>query len=117
MTRSSVLRRVGEALIAARYELNTADSAAGDGDLGNTAATIGETLIALAPNVEGLDVVPALRRIGMEIGSRAPSTFGTLISIGLVGAARSLAAGEGPDAEPTGSEDAPRFARAVEAAI
>src|SRR3954463_2003423 len=111
MTRSSVLRRVGEALIAARDELNTADSAAGDGDLGNTAATIGETLIALAPDVEGLDAVPALRRIGTEIGSRAPSTFGTLISIGLVGAARSLSE-QAPDAEPTAAEEAARFARA-----
>lgn len=116
MSTSSVVRAVGQALIEARDRLNEADSKAGDGDLGITAVAIGETLIGLAPELDGLEAAPALRRAGLEIGSRAPSTFGTLISMGLVGAARTLAA-EAPDAEATPAEAAARAAAAVESAI
>jgi dihydroxyacetone kinase len=113
---SSVVRAVGQALIDARDRLNEADSKAGDGDLGITAVTIGETLIALAPELDGLEAGPALRRVGLEIGAKAPSTFGTLISMGFVGASRTLAA-EAPDAEATPAEAAARVAAAVEQAI
>lgn len=115
MSRSEIVRAVGEALIAAHGPLNEADSAAGDGDLGNTAVSIGEVLIALAPELDALEPAAALRRVGLDIGSRAPSTFGTLISMGLIGASRS--ATDAPDAEPTDTEAAARLARAVESAI
>jgi hypothetical protein len=111
-----VVRAVAEVLIAARDQLNEADSKAGDGDLGITAVSIGEALLALAPELDGLEPAPALRRLGLEIGSRAPSTFGTLVSMGLVGASRTLAA-EAPDAEATPAEAAARAVRAVENAI
>lgn len=115
MSAPDVVRAVGRALVAARDRLNEADSAAGDGDLGNTAVAIGETLIELAPEVDPADPAAALRRIGLEIGSRAPSTFGTLISMGLAGASRASA--EAPDAEPTPAELGAQLARAVEASI
>ena len=118
MSTPSVLRAVGEALIASRERLNEADSTAGDGDLGITAASMGEALIALAPELDGVEPAAALRRIGLEIGARAPSTFGTLISLGLVGASRALgAADEAPDARLADPERAARLARAVESAI
>jgi dihydroxyacetone kinase len=115
MSTSDVVRAVGLALTAARDQLNEADSAAGDGDLGNTAVAIGETLIALAPELDALQPAAALRRIGLEIGSRAPSTFGTLVSMGLVGASRATA--DAPDAEPTTPELAAQLTRAVESSI
>jgi dihydroxyacetone kinase len=115
MSASQILRAVGQALIASSDRLNEADSAAGDGDLGITAVSIGETLIGLSHEIDGLEPAVALRRIGLEIGSSAPSTFGTLISMGLIGASR--AAGEAPDAEPTPTQLAADLARAVEASI
>jgi dihydroxyacetone kinase len=115
MSAPDVVRAVGHALVAARDRLNEADSAAGDGDLGNTAVAIGETLIDLASGVDAADPVATLRKVGLEIGSRAPSTFGTLVSLGLIGASRASA--EAPDAEPTPTELGAELARAMEASI
>src|SRR4029079_5121128 len=98
ITPAAVLTAVGEALRAAKDQLNEADSAAGDGDLGITADTIGRTLIDLAPELSDLGPAAAMRRLGTEIGSRAPSTFGTLLSMGLIGAARAEAGLDAPDA-------------------
>jgi dihydroxyacetone kinase-like protein len=114
---ASVLVAVGGRLRAAKDQLNEADSAAGDGDLGITADTIGRTLIELAPELAGLAPSAAMRRLGLEIGSRAPSTFGTLLSMGLVGASRAQAGLDAPDAVPTDAEVAARLTRAVETAI
>jgi len=114
---AEVLAAVGEALRAAKDRLNEVDSAAGDGDLGITADAIGRTLIDLAPEVGGLAPAAALRRLGTEIGSRAPSTFGTLLSMGLIGAERAEANLDAPDAEPTAAEAAARLTRAVETTI
>ena len=116
MSTSAVVRAVGQALVAAHGRLNEADSAAGDGDLGNTAVSIGDVLIALAPEIDGVDPAVAMRRVGLEIGSRAPSTFGSLLSMGLIGAGLTVAAGP-PDAEPTDVQLAAQLVRAVETAI
>ena len=115
MSRVDVLHAVGRALIDARDQLNEADSAAGDGDLGITATTIGEVLLALGPDIDAAEPTAALRRLASRSASKAPSTFGTLVSLGLVGASRSLK--DGPDAEATDAEMAARVAAAVEAAI
>ncbi len=104
---------VGDALVQARDRLNIADSVAGDGDLGNTAAVIGQTLLELAPELEALELAQALRRAGLEIGSRASSTFGTLLSMGLLGAARRVGATP-PDGPTRALSD---IAAAVEEAI
>jgi len=109
---SEALESIGRALIATRDRLNEADSAAGDGDLGITVEAIGRTLIELAPGLIGLTPEAALRQFGMEVGGRAPSTFGTLLSMGLIGASRSPAV---PD-EPAVSTTA-RLLRAVETTI
>src|SRR4051795_6691644 len=90
MTRSDVVRAIAAGLIAARDPLNEADSAAGDGDLGITASSIGDVLNALAPELDALEPAAALRKAGLEIGAKAPSTFGTLVSLGLVGASRNV---------------------------
>ena len=109
---AAALESIGRALVAARDRLNEADSAAGDGDLGITVEAIGQTLIELAPELAALAPEAALRGFGLEVGGRAPSTFGTLLSMGLVGASRSTAA---PDESPLGT--AARLVRAVETAI
>lgn len=112
-TLEAVLRGVAEELIAAREALNTLDGTAGDGDLGITADSIGRVLLDLAPEVTALEPAVALRRLGVEIGQRASSTFGTLVSLGLLAAARSSPP---QDAEPVTGAVA-RYAAAAEAAI
>lgn len=86
----SVVAAVGEALIAAKERLNEADSVAGDGDLGLTVERAGQALLDLVPEFESMDIPQALRQSGLEIARRAPSTFGTLVSFGLLAAARSV---------------------------
>ncbi len=113
MNETDFLRAVAAALVASQDRLNEADSAAGDGDLGITVATIGRVLDELAPGVAGVDPPVALRQLGLAIGARASSTFGTLISLGLIGAARGPA---GPDDESPVAAAA-RLGRAVETAI
>jgi dihydroxyacetone kinase-like protein len=109
---AAALESIGRALVAARDRLNEADSAAGDGDLGITVEAIGQTLIELAAELAALAPESALRRFGLEIGGRAPSTFGTLLSMGLIGASRSAAVPHEPSVETAG-----RLVRAVETTI
>ena len=90
MSLEAVIRAVGQSLIDARDELNDLDSAAGDGDLGLTASALGAVLVELAAELAGMTPDAALRHAGMAIGQKAPSTFGTLISMGLISAARGL---------------------------
>ena len=109
----AALRGVGEELRNARETLNELDSAAGDGDLGLTASSIGQALIELAPEVRDMEPAAALRRLGMEVGQRAPSTFGTLVSIGFLAAARSAPSAK----QESAVEAASRCAAAAEAGI
>lgn len=87
---AAAIGAAGAALVAARDQLNTLDSAAGDGDLGITAGAIGIVLMELAPELAAMAPMDALRHAAMAIGEQAPSTFGTLVSLGLVSASRSL---------------------------
>lgn len=80
-----------------RDELNRLDGVAGDGDLGLTVSTACRALLELAPTLESLPEPDAIRKCGMEIARKAPSTGGTLIAFALVAAAK---ADLGPDAAP-----------------
>jgi dihydroxyacetone kinase len=83
-----LLRAVAEALPAHRDELNRLDGVAGDGDLGLTVSTACRALLDLAPALEDLSEAEAIRKAGMEIARRAPSTGGTLIAFALMAAAK-----------------------------
>jgi hypothetical protein len=73
-TFAAVLVRVAEDVAAAQAELNQLDGVAGDGDLGLTMTTGARALIAIAPELESLDLAAAVRRCGAELARKAPST-------------------------------------------
>lgn len=84
---------VATELLEHRDELNRLDGVAGDGDLGLTASTASRALIELAPELAALPEAEALRKAGLELSRRAPSTSGTLLAFALMAAAKaSLAA-------------------------
>ena len=97
-----LLRAVAEALPAHRDELNRLDGVAGDGDLGLTVTTACRALLELAPTLDVLTEAEAIRKCGMEIARRAPSTGGTLIAFAFMAAAKAEV-----------SPDAPAIARAA----
>lgn len=86
---------VATELLEHRDELNRLDGVAGDGDLGLTASTASRALIELAPELAALPEAEALRKAGLELSRRAPSTSGTLLAFALMAAAK---ANPGPGA-------------------
>ena len=92
-----LIRAVAEELPKHRDELNRLDGVAGDGDLGLTVTTACRALLELAPALEALPEPEAIRKAGMEIARRAPSTGGTLIAFAFMAAAKAAIA---PDASP-----------------
>lgn len=90
-----LIEAVAADLIQHRDELNRLDGVAGDGDLGLTVSTASRALLELAPSLVDLPEADAIRKAGMEIARRAPSTGGTLIAFALMAAAK---AGVDPDA-------------------
>jgi len=83
-----LLRAVATELPSHRDELNELDGVAGDGDLGLTAAAAGAALLDLTPSLESLSEGDAIRKAGLEIARRAPSTGGTLLAFALMAAAK-----------------------------
>jgi dihydroxyacetone kinase-like protein len=106
-TFATVLVGVAEDVAAAQAELNQLDGVAGDGDLGLTMSTGARALIAIAPDLEALDLAAAVRRCGSELARKAPSTSGTLLATAFLRSAGAVG----------GSDDAPaaRLARALAA--
>ena len=104
---AAVLVAVGEALRAAKDQLNEADIVR---PATATSASLptpsGGRWSSSRRSWRRSGPAAAMRRLGMEIGSRAPSTFGTLLSMGLIGAARAEAGLDAPDASPTPTEAA-----------
>jgi dihydroxyacetone kinase-like protein len=94
---ATLVRAIATDLRTRRDELNRLDAAAGDGDLGLTASTAANALLELAPALVPLAEGEAIRKCGMEIARKAPSTGGTLIAFALLAAAK---AGVDPDAAP-----------------
>jgi dihydroxyacetone kinase-like protein len=82
----------GLARVAARMEevapaLNEADGRLGDGDLGVTMQRGGREVIAILPNLPN-DVGQALMQVAQAFTRISGSTFGTLLAIGLMSAAK-----------------------------
>jgi dihydroxyacetone kinase len=84
----ALVRTVASELPEHRDELNRLDGVAGDGDLGLTVATACRALLDLAPAIEALPEAEAIRKAGLELARRAPSTGGTLIAFALMAAAK-----------------------------
>src|SRR5215472_6435995 len=91
-----VLVRVAEDVVAAQAELNQLDGVAGDGDLGLTMSTGARALIAIAAELESLDLPARVRRCGTELARKAPSTSGTLLATAFLRAAAVVAADKPP---------------------
>jgi dihydroxyacetone kinase-like protein len=73
--------------VAASDDLNRLDGAAGDGDLGITMSVAAQAALdAMAEG--GTAAEDLLRRIGLAIARRAPSTAGTLVATALLAASR-----------------------------
>lgn len=87
----ALIRAIATALPAHREELNRLDGVAGDGDLGLTVTTASNALLDLAPTLCFLPEAAALRKAGMELARKAPSTGGTLVAFALMGAAKAEA--------------------------
>ena len=84
----ALLRAVAGELPNHRDELNRLDGVAGDGDLGLTVTTACRALLELAPTLEALPEAEAIRKAGMELARRAPSTGGTLLAFAFIAAAK-----------------------------
>ncbi|MGI9145624.1 MAG: DAK2 domain-containing protein [Chloroflexota bacterium] len=103
---------IADDVITAQAELNQLDAVAGDGDLGLTMTTAAEAIKALQPDLEDLDLAPALKRCGAELARKAPSTSGTLLATALL---RAGAAAQQDSAAP--ATPVALLARMVAAAV
>jgi dihydroxyacetone kinase len=83
-TLTRVFGMIADDIIAAQAELNSLDAVAGDGDLGLTMTTAAEAVKALLPELEGMELGAALKRCGVELARKAPSTSGTLFATALL---------------------------------
>jgi phosphoenolpyruvate---glycerone phosphotransferase subunit DhaL len=83
-----VLSSVAASLQDMADELNRLDAQAGDGDLGVTVTAASEAVGTLLPTLEGKTLSEVLNACGVTIAKEAPSTSGTLLATGLLGAAR-----------------------------
>ena len=72
-------------------ELNRLDALAGDGDLGVTARNLTSAVLEQRDLFASDDLAGALSAAGLRVAERAPSTAGTLLASGLLGAGRALA--------------------------
>jgi dihydroxyacetone kinase-like protein len=69
-------------------DLNRLDAEAGDGDLGVTVTAAAGAVDRLLPTLDGKGLPDVLNACGVAIAKEAPSTSGTLVATGLMGAAR-----------------------------
>jgi dihydroxyacetone kinase-like protein len=84
----AILRAVAEDLKTRADDLNRLDAEAGDGDLGVTVTNAAEAVLCLLPTLSGENLSEVLRTCGLAVAKEAPSTAGTLVAIGLLGASR-----------------------------
>jgi dihydroxyacetone kinase len=84
----ALIRAIASELPRHRDELNRLDGVAGDGDLGLTVSAACAALLEVAPSLQSLPEAESIRKCGLEIARKAPSTGGTLIAFALMGAAK-----------------------------
>lgn len=94
-----LFRSIHEAVVAGADELTALDQAIGDGDLGLTMKTGFKTICEFL-EAQGDDVPAAelITQAGFAMAEKAPSTMGTLVSIGIARAGNSFKEKEELDA-------------------
>jgi len=107
-----VLRTVAVEVAGRADGLNRLDAEAGDGDLGITATNASRAILDLLPSLHGKELPEVLKACGMTISREAPSTAGTLIATGLLGASRMAA-----EISLSGADSFARLLDASQAAI
>ena len=91
ITREDIIRFIGKAsdeMNANKQYLIDLDSASGDGDLGLTMSKGYEAARATAESCEETDLGKFLMKVGSAISAAVPSTMGTLMASGFLGAAK-----------------------------
>jgi phosphoenolpyruvate---glycerone phosphotransferase subunit DhaL len=86
----SVLQRAAADLSRHIEELRALDAIIGDGDLGVTVDLISKALQEYLASPETEDIGKLLTGCGMRINKASPSTFGTLLAIGFMGAGKAV---------------------------
>lgn len=86
-----VLRRMATSLPAHSEEVRLLDAAIGDGDLGVTAELMSQAMRELADSTEETDTGKLLAQCGMAVNRANPSTFGTIMASGFMGAGKAVA--------------------------
>jgi dihydroxyacetone kinase len=93
---AGAMRRAGEALIEGQEALAELDRAIGDGDLGITAAKVGEVLVSMSHETPEASIGDHLIRVGSKVNVAAASTMGTLMATALMRAGRAVKGKSGP---------------------
>jgi dihydroxyacetone kinase-like protein len=83
-----VFRAVTLELESHADELSRLDAEAGDGDLGVTATNAASAICEVLSSFDGDDLADLLSQCGIAVSRKAPSTAGTLLATGLLGASR-----------------------------
>lgn len=87
---AAALDRASGALIDARDRLNAADAQFGDGDTGTMLKRAAQAVMGVTESADYTTPAGLLRKSGQAIARDTGSSLGTLIAIGLNGAAQSL---------------------------
>ncbi len=103
-----VFRAVAQDLESHADELGRLDAEAGDGDLGVTATNASAAILEVLSSFEGNNLADLLSECGIAVSRKAPSTAGTLLATGLLGASRT--------ARDTSAVGAPLLAELLDAA-
>ena len=86
----TVLRNIRDDVIANKDLLTQLDSVAGDGDLGISMAKGFEAVCRFVDSSDERDVGKLLVKSGMTLNNAAPSTLGTILSIGPMSGGKQL---------------------------
>ena len=86
-----IFRRMAASLAEHTEEVRLLDAAIGDGDLGVTAGLMAQAMEEYADSSEESDVGKLLAQCGMAINRANPSTFGTIMASGFLGAGKAVA--------------------------
>jgi dihydroxyacetone kinase-like protein len=86
----SILKKVAADLPTHVEELRSLDALLGDGDLGVTVNLMSKAIGDYLASPEAEDMGKLLVGLGMRINKANPSTFGTLITMGFMGAGKAI---------------------------
>ncbi len=85
-----LLKKVAKSLERHSEELRELDAKVGDGDLGVTVQLMAKALVEFAASEAETDIGRLLMQCGMAVNRANPSTFGTIVASGFMGAGASV---------------------------